>query len=161
MQLFGFSHSIMSCFFLTTSSAVIFGRYYYQGCASWGWYFPYHYAPFASDFRNCGKVKVSIFICFMLFIIIRSVPENVYWKLYEVRSFRSDSGPQHFCRGMINNCCLSVPSSALLCSYSCNILILCLIFYSYLYTFTLNCQAIHVEFYPLWTKFFFSSFFGT
>jgi len=28
-----------------------------QGCPSWKWFFPFHYAPFASDFRGIKDVR--------------------------------------------------------------------------------------------------------
>lgn len=34
-------------------------KYYYQGCASWEWYYPYHYAPFLKEIADVDDLKVS------------------------------------------------------------------------------------------------------
>ena len=33
--------------------------YYFQGCPSWTWFYPYHYAPFAADFVELGKMNLK------------------------------------------------------------------------------------------------------
>ena len=33
--------------------------YYFQGCPSWTWYYPYHYAPFAQDFEGLAEMSID------------------------------------------------------------------------------------------------------
>lgn len=33
--------------------------YYFQGCPSWEWYYPYHYAPFAADFVDLDQMELN------------------------------------------------------------------------------------------------------
>lgn len=34
-------------------------QYYLQGCPSWTWYYPYHYAPFAADFVDIKNIEIE------------------------------------------------------------------------------------------------------
>lgn len=33
--------------------------YYFQGCPSWTWYYPHHYAPFAADFVDIDQMEIT------------------------------------------------------------------------------------------------------
>lgn len=34
-------------------------NYYYHGCCSWTWFYPFHYAPLISDIRNIQNINLN------------------------------------------------------------------------------------------------------
>ena len=36
--------------------------YYYRGCASWGWFYPFHYSPMTSDLLGLADLRISFML---------------------------------------------------------------------------------------------------
>lgn len=34
-------------------------NYYYNGCCSWSWYYPHHYAPYISDIKGFTNLDIK------------------------------------------------------------------------------------------------------
>jgi len=55
MKDYEFRRNVVSCYVQGLCWVL---AYYYQGCASWKWFYPFHYAPFASDFVDLDNIDV-------------------------------------------------------------------------------------------------------
>ena len=60
-------------------------KYYFQGCPSWTWYYPYHYAPFAADFVDLKNFKIS-------HELFKSVPVDMMFRYNFVPLEQLDAG---------------------------------------------------------------------
>ena len=73
-------------------------KYYYAGVPSWNWYYPFHYAPFASDLRNIdslGEIKFELSEPFrpieqLLAVFpansVKALPEPCHWLMTDPSS---------------------------------------------------------------------------
>lgn len=58
-------------------------NYYYNGCCSWSWYYPHHYAPYISDIKNFADLKLEYDMGtpFLPFEQVTFITLNIYKKL--------------------------------------------------------------------------------
>ncbi|MCJ1381667.1 5'-3' exoribonuclease 2 [Xylographa soralifera] len=68
--------------------------YYFQGCPSWTWYYPYHYAPFAADFVDLDTMKVKF---------DRGVPYKPYEQLMSVLPAASNQNLPEVFRSLMSD----------------------------------------------------------
>jgi len=70
--------------------------YYYQGVPSWDWYYPYHYAPFASDLVGCDSLR-----CNQMSYFAKGEPFQPFYQLISVLPPKS-ANPAGLPAGMVD-----------------------------------------------------------
>jgi 5'-3' exoribonuclease 2 len=68
--------------------------YYFQGCPSWSWFYPYHYAPFAADFVDIAQTNLEF---------DKSEPLRPYEQLMSVLPAASNSAIPEVFRSLMSD----------------------------------------------------------